>query len=159
MTQSSSGTGAQRVVPLAELATTVGQRLGTSRWRPVTQEMINSFADTTDDHQWLHVDPERAAAGPFGTTIAHGYLTLSLATALLWEVLEVPDAARIVNYGLARVRFPGPVPAGSMIRAHVDVTAVEEVKGGLQVTATLTYERQGADRPVCIAELLFRYYR
>jgi acyl dehydratase len=156
--QSQSATGAQRVVPMSELPSLAGQRLGTSRWRPVTQEMINSFADTTDDHQWLHVDPERAASGPFGSTIAHGYLTLSLATALLWDVLEVPDAARIVNYGVGKVRFPAPLPAGSQVRAHVDVAAVEEVKGGLQLTTVLTYERDGGDRPVCVAELLFRYY-
>jgi acyl dehydratase len=153
-----SSPAAQVSVPMAELAGRVGQRLGTSRWRPVTQEMIGSFADLTDDHQWLHVDPERAAAGPFGTTIAHGYLTLSLATALLWDVLEVPDARQIVNYGLAKARFPAPVPAGSQVRAHVDLTSVEEVKGGLQVTTTLTYEREGGDRPVCVAEVLFRYY-
>jgi acyl dehydratase len=153
-----SSTGAQRSVPMAELAGLVGQRLGTSRWRPVTQEMISSFADITDDHQWLHVDPERAASGPFGTTVAHGYLTLSLATALLWDVLEVPDARQVINYGLARARFPAPVPANSQVRAHVDLTSVEEVKGGLQITATLTYEREGGDRPVCVADLLFRYY-
>lgn len=143
---------------MAELAGLVGQRLGTSGWRPVTQEMINSFADITDDHQWLHVDPERAASGPFGTTVAHGYLTLSLATALLWDVLEVPDARQVINYGLAKARFPAPVPAGSQVRAHIDLTSVEEVKGGLQITATLTYEREGGDRPVCVADLLFRYY-
>ena len=153
-----SSTGAQKSVPMAELAGLVGQRLGTSRWRPVTQEMISSFADITDDHQWLHVDPERAASGPFGTTIAHGYLTLSLATALLWDVLEVPDARQVINYGLAKARFPAPVPAGSQVRAHVDLTSVEEVRGGLQIMATLTYEREGGDRPVCVADLLFRYY-
>ena len=145
-------------MPLQELPALVGQRIGTSPWRPVTQEMINSFADTTDDHQWLHVDPERAATGPFGSTIAHGYLTLSLASALLRDVLDVPDAAQIVNYGVAKVRFPAPVPAGSRIRAAVDVSAVEDVKGGLQMTVTLTYEREGGDRPVCVADLLFRYY-
>lgn len=143
---------------MAELAGLTGQRLGTSGWRPVTQEMISGFADITDDHQWLHVDPERAASGPFGTTIAHGYLTLSLATALLWEVLEVPDARQVINYGLAKARFPAPVPAGSQVRAHVDLTSVEEVKGGLQIMPTLTYEREGGDRPVCVADLLFRYY-
>ena len=158
MTEHASGTSAQTVVTMAELPTLVGQHIGTSRWRPVTQEMINAFADTTGDHQWLHVDPERAATGPFGSTIAHGYLTLSLATALLWDVLEVRDAERIVNYGLGKVRFPAPLPAGSQVRAQVVVSGVEEVKGGLQLTATLTFEREGGDRPVCVAELLFRYY-
>ena len=153
-----ASTGALKSVPMAELAGLVGQRLGTSRWRPVTQDMISGFADITDDHQWLHVDPERAAAGPFGGTIAHGYLTLSLASALLWDVLEVPDARQVINYGLAKARFPAPVPAGSQVRAHVDLASVEEVKGGLQITTTLTYEREGGDRPVCVADLLFRYY-
>ncbi len=158
MTDAATEAPTPRSVQLHELPGLVGERIGTSRWRPVTQEMINSFADTTGDHQWLHVDPERAAAGPFGSTIAHGYLTLSLASALLWDVLDVPDAAQIVNYGVAKVRFPAPVPPASRIRATVDVSAVEEVTGGLQMTVTLTYEREGGDRPVCVADLLFRYY-
>lgn len=158
VTEISSSPAAQRTVPFAELPGLAGQRVGTSRWRPVTQEMIDAFADVTGDAQWLHVDPERAAAGPFGTTIAHGYLTLALATTLLWDVLEVPDASQIVNYGAGKVRFTGPVPAGSQVRAHVDVTEVAEVKGGLQVTMTLTFEREGGQRPVCVAEILFRYY-
>ncbi len=159
MSDTPAGPRAQTTVSMADLPGMVGQRIGTSRWRPVTQEMISTFADVTDDHQWLHVDPERAATGPFGTTIAHGYLTLSLATPLLWDVLDVPDAKQIVNIGLEKVRFTAPVPSGSQLRAHVDLTAVDEVRGGLQITATLTYEREGGERPVCTAALLFRYYR
>ncbi len=159
MSDTPAGPRAQTTVSMVDLPGMVGQRIGTSRWRPVTQEMISTFADVTDDHQWLHVDPERAATGPFGTTIAHGYLTLSLATPLLWDVLDVPDAKQIVNIGLEKVRFTAPVPSGSQLRAHVDLTAVDEVRGGLQITATLTYEREGGERPVCTAALLFRYYR
>lgn len=152
-----SGT-AQRVVRLADLPALAGQHLGTSRTLQVTQQDVDAFADVTHDHQWLHVDPERAARGPFGTTIAHGYLTLSLATALLWDVLEVPDARQIVNIGLERVRFTAPVPTGSRLRADVALTTVREVRGGLQVTCGLTYHVEGSGRPVCTAEVVLRYY-
>ncbi len=149
---------AQRVVRMAELPGLTGQKLGTSRSLPLTQDAINAFADLTHDHQWLHVDPERAAQGPFGTTIAHGYLTLSLATALLWDVLEVEDARRIVNIGLDKVRFTAPVPAGSHVRAGVTLAEAREVRGGLQLTCRLEYEVEGGSRPVCTADAVLRYY-
>lgn len=146
-------------VSLDDLPDLVGKNLGTSDPIVVTQERINQFADATEDHQWLHVDPERAADGPFGTTIAHGYLTLSLSTALLWQLLEVPDAAQIVNYGLNKVRFPAPVPAGSEVRMTLDILDVEEVKGGYQVAYRGSAMIEGQERPVCVADGLFRYYR
>jgi acyl dehydratase len=142
---------------LDEVKALVGKDLGQSSWLEITQERVNLFADATDDHQWIHVDPERAAAGPFGGPIAHGYLTLSLGPALLWEVLEVTDAALTVNYGLNRVRFPAPLPVGSRVRADIACAAVEEVSGGLQATLVLTFEREGGSKPVCVAEVLFRY--
>ena len=142
---------------LDELRGYAGKQLGSSDWHEVTQDQVNLFADATGDHQWIHVDPGRAAAGPFGGTIAHGFLTLSLASMLLWEVLEVSDASVTVNYGLNRVRFPAPLPVGSRIRADVSCVAVEEVSGGLQATLALTFEREGGGKPVCVAELLLRY--
>ena len=158
MSEAPAAGTAQRVVPMADLPSLSGQHLGTSRPLQVTQDDVDAFADVTRDRQWLHVDPERAASGPFGTTIAHGYLTLSLATALLWDVLEVPDARQIVNIGLDRVRFTAPVPTGSSLTADVALAAVREVRGGLQVTCGLTYRVAGAERPVCTAEILLRYY-
>ena len=149
---------AQRVVALGDLAGLVGERVGVSRWHAVTQEQINLFADATGDHQWIHVDPERARSGPFGTTIAHGYLTLSLAPMLLWDVLEVTGASQVVNYGIGKARFPAPVPVGSRVRLAVDLAAVEETKGAVQVTLGLTFEIEEMDKPACVAEILFRYY-
>ena len=134
-----------------------GLELGPSEWREVTQERIDAFAAATDDPQWIHVDPERAAAGPFGTTIAHGYLTLALLVPFAYELLPVEDAALTVNYGLNRVRFPSPVPSGSRVRARFRVEGVEEVTGGTQVTLAATVEREGAEKPVCVAELVFRF--
>jgi acyl dehydratase len=148
---------AELTLTLTELRDRGGQHLGTSSWHEVTQEQVNLFADATGDHQWIHVDPERAAAGPFGGPIAHGYLTLALAPALLWEVLEVTDASVAVNYGLNRVRFPAPLPVGSRVRADIACAAVEEVSGGLQATLAFTFEREGGGKPVCVAEVLFRY--
>jgi acyl dehydratase len=140
-----------------ELRAHVGQRLGASAWHQVTQEQVRLFADATGDHQWIHLDTERAAAGPFGGTIAHGFLTLSLAPQLVAEVLEVADAAITINYGLNRVRFPAPLPVGSRVRADVTCAAVEDVPGGQQVTYAVTFEREGGEKPVCVAELLLRY--
>ncbi|MGH8899648.1 MAG: MaoC family dehydratase [Egibacteraceae bacterium] len=140
-----------------ELQKHAGQHLGVSGWHTLTQERINQFADATGDHQWIHVDPERAAKGPFGTTIAHGYLTLSLAPLLLHEAFEVADASLVVNYGLNKVRFPAPLPVGSRVRADVRCVAVAQVRGGLQVTLGVTFEREGQDKPVCVAEVLFRF--
>ena len=138
----------------------VGQELGPTGWIEVTQERIDAFADATDDHQWIHVDPERAAAGPFGTTIAHGYLTLSLCAPLLADALAgVGGDAMSINYGTNKVRFPAPVPAGSRIRATFTVQSVEEVPGGEQSIVLAIVEREGGDKPVCVAELVLRMIR
>ena len=134
-----------------------GLELGPSAWREVTQERIDAFAAATDDPQWIHVDPDRAAAGPFGATIAEGYLRLALLVPLSYELLAVEDAGLTVNYGLNRVRFPAPLPSGSRVRARFRIEGVEEVAGGTQVTMAATVEREGAEKPVCVAELVFRY--
>jgi acyl dehydratase len=136
----------------------VGEHLGYSEWRQITQEQVNLFADATDDHQWIHVDIERAKAGPFGGPIAHGYLTLSLAPALLDEILEVSGVSMGINYGLNKLRFPSPVPVGSKVRAGATLAKVEDVEGGVQVTMNATFEIEGGTKPVCVAEILFRYY-
>ncbi|MFF4171532.1 MaoC family dehydratase [Streptomyces sp. NPDC001744] len=141
-----------------ELRAGVGERLGYSDWLEVDQKRIDLFAEATGDHQWIHVDPERAAAGPFGTTIAHGYLTLSLLPVLVPQVLVVENVRMGVNYGTGKVRFPAPVPVGSRLRATAVLTEVEEVAGGVQVTAVVTVEREGSGKPVCVAESISRYY-
>ena len=144
---------------MAELPGLVGTELGTSDWFEVTQERVNKFADATDDHQWIHIDVERAKKeSPYGGPIAHGYLTLSLVVPLAAQVLTVTDVAMGVNYGLNKVRFPAPVPVGSKVRASVTLTAVDEVAGGLQLTQTVAIEREGGDKPVCIAEWVVRQY-
>jgi len=144
---------------IAELPSLTGTELGTSDWFEVTQERVNTFADATDDHQWIHVDVERATAeSPFGGPIAHGYLTLSLLIPMWSQVLTVTDTTMAVNYGLNKVRFPAPVPVGSRVRLTATLTGVEEVKGGLQVTVAAVIEREGADKPVCIAEPVFRFF-
>jgi acyl dehydratase len=140
-----------------ELRKKAGEHIGTSEWHEITQDQVNLFADATGDHQWIHVDPERAKDGPFGQTIAHGYLTLSLTPMLLWEVLEVPDAKLVVNYGLNKLRFPAPLPVGSRVRASIELQSMEEVRGGYQAVLGVTYEREGGDKPVAVAELLYRY--
>ena len=145
---------------LAELPSYVGGELGTSDWIEVTQERVNLFADATGDHQWIHVDVERAKAeSPFGGPIAHGYLTLSLLASLSAQVLVVTDTVMAVNYGLNKVRFPSPVPVGSKVRLTATLKSVEEVTGGLQLVLSAVIEREGGDKPVCIAEPVFRYYR
>jgi acyl dehydratase len=136
----------------------VGEHLGYSEWHEVTQEQINLFADATGDHQWIHVDVERAKAGPFGGPIAHGYLTLSLVPLLLSEIINVTGFAMAVNYGLNRLRFPAPVPVGAKIRAGVTLASQEDVAGGVQCTLVTTIEIEGGAKPACVAELLFRYY-
>jgi acyl dehydratase len=136
-----------------------GRELGPSERQEIRQERIDAFAGATGDRQWIHVDPERAAAGPFGGTIAHGYLTLSLLAAFAFELLPVEDASAAINYGLNRVRFPAPVPVGSRVRASFRVEEASEVAGGVQVTMAATVERDGGDKPVCVAALVFRYYR
>ncbi len=144
---------------IAELPSLKGTELGTSDWFEVTQERVNTFADATGDHQWIHVDVERAKAeSPFGGPIAHGYLTLSLLIPMWSEVLTVSDATMAVNYGLNKVRFPSPVPVGSKLRLTATLKDVEEVAGGLQLTLSAVIEREGGDKPVCIAEPVYRYY-
>jgi acyl dehydratase len=135
-----------------------GEEYGPSSWIDVTQEKIQAFADATGDHQWIHVDPEKAAQGPFGTTIGHGYLTLSLLPVMSYEVLPRQDAGMGINYGLNRVRFPAPVPSGSRVRGTFRVDSVDEFDGGYQATMTATVERDGGGKPVCVAEVVFRYY-
>jgi acyl dehydratase len=146
------------VVPIGELAAKAGEHLGYSRWHEITQDQVNHFADTTGDHQWIHQDVDRARAGPFGGTIAHGYLTLSLMPMLLWQILEVEGASAVINYGLNRVRFPTPVPVGAKLRLAAELAAVDEVNGGLQATVRGTIEVEEAEKPACVAEILLRYY-
>jgi acyl dehydratase len=136
----------------------VGKHLGWSESLEITQERIDLFADATGDHQWIHVDPERAAKGPFGRTIAHGYLTLALASWFLPRIVEVRGISMGVNYGLDKVRFPSPVPSGARVRAGAELVAAEEIKGCVQATIRLTIQVEGADRPSCIADTISRYY-
>ncbi|MEW2415638.1 MaoC family dehydratase [Streptomyces sp. NPDC046866] len=141
-----------------ELRAAIGETLGPSGWLEVDQKRIDLFADATGDHQWIHVDPERAAAGPFGSTIAHGYLTLSLLPSLVPQVMRVEGMRMGINYGMDKVRFPAIVPVGSRLRATAVITEVTEAGGGVQVAATVTVEREGGDKPVCVAQSLSRYY-
>jgi acyl dehydratase len=147
-----------RVVSYADLPSLAGADLGTSAPITVTQRLIDLFADATGDHQWIHVDPQRAATGPYRGTIAHGYLTLSLVTQSFWQLLDVPDAGTIINYGLGKVRFPAPVPVGSDLTCSVRVNAVDPVPGGHQLALTATIGVAGQAKPSCIADVLFRYY-
>lgn len=144
---------------LAELREKVGRELAVSEWVAVTQERINLFAEATDDHQWIHVDPARAARdSPFGGTVAHGFLTLSLLPRLAADTLVLPEAKLVVNYGLNRVRFPSPVRAGQRIRARFTPSGIEDVPGGVQLTFTVTIEAEGGDKPACVAETVSRRY-
>ena len=136
-----------------------GKELGHSEWQTITQERVNLFADATDDHQWIHVDPERAKDGPFGVAIAHGYLTLSLAPVLLNKIIRVDNMKFGVNYGCNKVRFPSPVPVGSDLRMGVTVAAVDDVEGGVQVTYDMVMEVKDAPKPACVAQVVYRYYR
>lgn len=146
-------------VTLQELSGLVGEELGTSDWLTVTQDMIDEFAEATHDDQWIHTDPDRAADGPFGTTIAHGYLTLSLVPVLAHQVLEVEDIGMGINYGLNRVRFPAPVPSGARVRGRVSVVDVEALDdGAVQVTSKVIVEVEDVDKPACVAEPVSRYY-
>ena len=138
---------------------TTGAEFGPSSWIDVPQEKIDAFAEATGDHQWIHVEPERAAAGPFGTTIAHGYLTLSLLPAMSYEVVPRQGGGMAVNYGLNKVRFPAPVPSGSRVRGTFRLLEREEADWGAQATWAVTIEREGGDKPVCVAEVVFRSYR
>jgi acyl dehydratase len=144
---------------LDELRALAGTDLGHTGWLEVTQERINTFADATDDHQWIHVDTGKAAAGPFGTTIAHGYLTLSLVIPLFGELLKVGDVSMGINYGLNKVRFPAPVPVGSQIRLAARIAAAEDAgPGAVALTADLTIEVAGGSKPACVAQAIYRYY-
>lgn len=139
------------------LKAAVGEELGTSDWTTVTQEQINTFADATGDHQWIHVDPERAATGPFGGTIAHGYLTLSLLPVFAEQIFVVENLAFGMNYGANKVRFPAPVPVDSRLRATATLKETVDIAIGTQVVITFLVEREGADKPVCIAEVVYVY--
>lgn len=147
------------ITGLEGLEAHVGQTLGVSDWQPVVQEEINTFAKLTGDEQWIHVDPERAAKGPFGTTIQHGFLTVSKSTGLLWSVCVVEGFGMVLNYGLNKVRFPAPLPVGSRTRAHVEIAEVKQLgESGVEVVWRLTYEIEGKPKPCCVADLVFRYY-
>jgi acyl dehydratase len=136
----------------------VGQELGTSAWLELAQETIDAFADLTGDHQWIHTDPERAASGPFGTTIAHGYLTLSLLVPLLEEVLVVENRTSSINYGLDKVRFPAPVPSGSRVRISATLAEATNVESGVQVKIDCVFEIEGQERPACVARAVVRHH-
>ena len=144
-------------VALCDLPTFAGSSLGMSGYVHVTQDRINSFAEATDDHQWIHVDPERAKDGPFGTTIAHGFLTLSLAPALFWQLIDVTGTDQVINCGVGRAKFTLPVPVDSYVGLSADITSVESCRGGYQVTAALTFIVENAERPACVAEMIVRY--
>ena len=143
---------------LAELQALVGQTLGSSDWISVEQDRIDRFAHATGDLQWIHIDPQSAAAGPFGGTIAHGFLTLSLLPEMGASAFEIRDSRMGVNYGLNRVRFPAPVPSGSRLRGHFKLLAFDPLEGGAQLTLEVTMEREGSSKPVCVAESLVRRY-
>jgi acyl dehydratase len=146
------------ITGLDELNAAEGEVLGTSDWHDVTQEAIDAFADVTGDHQWIHVDVERAKDTPYGGTIAHGYYTLSLAPMFTAQVLSLEGFAFAINYGLNKVRFPAPVPVGSRVRATVRLAALEPIAGGAQMTLELTFEVEGGGKPACVAESLARVY-
>ncbi len=143
---------------LEDLKAHEGDEVGVSEWHEVTQEDINHFADVTGDHNWIHLDVERAKQTPFGGTIAHGYYTLSLAPKFSYSLFQADGFAFGVNYGLNKVRFPAPLPVGSRVRVHAKLKALEDVPGGAQMTTELTFEREGGDKPVCVAESLGRVY-
>ncbi len=143
---------------LAEVKSYVGQELGVSDWREVTQEKINAFAEVTGDDQWIHIDVERAKETPLGGTIAHGYYVLSLMPRFAYDMFKLEGFAFGLNYGLNRVRFPAPMPVGEKVRMRAKLASVEEVSGGAQITTEVTFEREGGEKPVCVAETLARYY-
>ena len=143
---------------ITDLQALVGEEVGISEWITVTQERIQLFADATGDHQWIHLDTERAAQGPFGTTIAHGFLTLSLLPEMGASAMEVLDTRMGVNYGLGKVRFPSPVPAGSRVSRRFKLLKFEPLEGGAQITMECTMEREGSEKPVCVAESIARRY-
>lgn len=148
-----------QIESIAKLSEHVGREVAVSEWLEVSQERINAFAEVTEDRQWIHIDPERAAQeSPFETTIAHGFLTLSLLSKLAKSALAVGGVRMGINYGLNRVRFVSPVPAGARIRGRFTLAALEEISNGVQATWKVTVEREGGDKPCCVAEWLVRYY-
>ena len=146
-------------VPIDELPGILGRPFGPSSWREITQAEVTAFADLSGDHNPVHLDPAFAAGTPFGTTIVHGYFTLSLVVPLMAEVFDVTGIGVGINYGLDRLRFPAPVPVGSRIRVHGEVLSVEEVAGGFQVAPRVTFEIEGGSKPACVADMVLRYYR
>jgi acyl dehydratase len=140
-----------------ELAEAAGRDLGTTEWTTLTQERINQFAEATGDHQWIHVDVERAKAGPFGTTIAHGYLTLALCAPLLGELAQVGGISMGINYGIDKARFIAPVPAGSRVRGHGEVVSVTEIAGGVQAVVRITIELEGSEKPAAVVDTVSRF--
>jgi len=147
-----------RVSSTDDLAAMVGTHLGYSDYRTITQDQINLFADATGDHQWIHVDPVRAATGPFGKTVAHGYFTLSMLPVLLSGLLHVDGVTMGINYGTNKVRFPAPVPVDSQVRAGATLAAVDEIAGGVQVALDVVVEVRDAAKPSCVAQVVYRYY-
>src|SRR6184192_3997514 len=146
------------ITGIDELKSRIGDELGVSEWHEVTQEAIDAFADITGDHQWIHVDPERARDTPFGGTIAHGLYTLSLGPKFTFELFSIDGFAFGLNYGYGKVRFPAPVPVGSRVRMRATLSNVEDVPGGVQITVTQMFETEGGSKPVCVAESLARLY-
>jgi acyl dehydratase len=147
------------VTTIEELRAQAGEELGASEFRAVTQEQVDEFAELTGDHQWIHTDPERARSTPFGGTIVHGYFTLALAPALMAEVLPLDGFAMVLNYGLDKLRFPAPLPVGARVRMRVRLDDVQDIpSGGATLALTLTFEREGADKPVCVAGALYRVF-
>ena len=143
---------------LTDLQALVGKEMASSDWVSIDQKRIDLFAEATGDHQWIHVDPVRAAAGPFKTTVAHGFLTLSLLPELAANAYDVADRRMGVNYGLNKVRFPAPVPVGSRLRGHFKLLEYKPIEGGAQLTIELSIEREGSDKPVCVAESVSRHF-
>lgn len=141
---------------VAGLADHVGSELGRTAWRMIDQASISAFAAVTEDEQWIHVDPERAAAGPFGATIAHGFLTLSLCSRILFDILEIDGAGMLVNYGLDRVRFPTPVPSGARIRGRGRLVSVDAIADGVQAVVRISVELEGSPKPACVADMVVR---
>jgi len=147
------------ITTIAELPRHAGRKLGPTEWQPMTQDAVNRFADLTNDHNFIHVDPERARQTPFRGTIAHGFLTLSMLGPISQQLVVIEDAATSINYGLNKVRFPSAMPVGAEFRGHGEIVEVTQIDGGVQLTAAFTIEVKGAARPAVAAECLFRYYR
>ena len=146
------------ITGIDELKARIGEELGVSEWHEVTQDAVDAFADVTGDHQWIHVDPERAAQTPWGGTIAHGLYTLSIGPRLTFAMVTIEGFAFGLNYGYNKVRFPAPLPVGTRLRMRATLSSVDDVPGGVQLTITQTFEREGGDKPVCVADAVSRMY-